>query len=492
VTIDGRVVTELGTQVDPEAADIRVDGRPLERERHRYVMLHKPAGYLSGADPRAGYPSWHELVKVPERLFAVGRLDQDSEGLLLLTNDGTLANALAHPRYGHMKTYLVQVEGLPNPRKVRRLQHGVMLDDGPTLPARVALLRQPPAGYAGEAPGRRAAGEHPPGRTSWLRISLREGRNRQVRRMVGLLGHPALRVIRTDLGPLHLSDLRRGQWRDLKPGEVAALLQATRQGGDQPDAAASERKEPLLVPCMIAIDGPAASGKSTIGSRLAAELHYLYFDTGVMYRALTWLALARGVPIEAEEAVTRLAEEAILDVLPPSIPDGRDVTVLADGTDITWEIRRPEVDHSVSPVSAYGGVREVMREQQRRIGLAGGVIMVGRDIGTVVLPEAGLKIYLDASLPVRAHRRTLERRARGEQVDEQRILDEMRQRDRIDTSRHYAPLVAAKDAIVVDSTDLTIEQVVERMHLLIRKWGEAAAAHAGSRAPCEHREGSRR
>ena len=114
-----------------------------------------------------------------------------------------------------------------------------------------------------------------------------------------------------------------------------------------------------------------------------------------------------------------------------------------------------------------------MRVQQRRIGLAGSVIMVGRDIGTVVLPEASLKIYLDASLPVRAHRRVLERRERGEPVDEQRVLDEMRQRDRIDSTRQHAPLMPAKDAIVVDSTDLTIDQVIERMHLLIRRWGAA-------------------
>ncbi len=124
VTVDGEVVTELGTRVDPEHAEILVDGRPIAAERHRYIMLHKPAGYLSRPDPRAGYPSWQELVKVPERLFAVGRLDLDSEGLLLLTNDGELANLLTHPRYEHPKTYLVQVEGVPNPRKIRRCSMG--------------------------------------------------------------------------------------------------------------------------------------------------------------------------------------------------------------------------------------------------------------------------------------------------------------------------------------------------------------------------------
>ena len=152
VTVDGRVVTELGTRVDPDRARIEVDGKPLAAERRRYVMLHKPAGYLSGPDPRAGYPSWHELVKVSERLYAVGRLDQDSEGLLLLTNDGELALRLTHPRFEHAKIYLVEIEGIPNERKVRRWQHGVMLEDGPTLPAKVVLLREPPLAYLRRRP----------------------------------------------------------------------------------------------------------------------------------------------------------------------------------------------------------------------------------------------------------------------------------------------------------------------------------------------------
>ena len=115
VTVDGRVVTELGGRVDPALADIRVDGQPIAAEHHRYIMLHKPAGYLSGPDPRAGYPSWEELVKVPERLYAVGRLDQDSEGLLLLTNDGDLAVRLTHPRYEHAKDLSGSSAGLSQP-----------------------------------------------------------------------------------------------------------------------------------------------------------------------------------------------------------------------------------------------------------------------------------------------------------------------------------------------------------------------------------------
>jgi CMP/dCMP kinase len=477
VTVDGRVVTELGAQADLAVNEIRVDGQPLDRPRLRYVVLHKPAGYLSGPDPRAGYPSWQDLVKLPERLFAVGRLDHDSEGLLLLTNDGELANVLAHPRYGHAKTYVVQVEGLPNPRKVRRWQHGVMLDDGPTLPARVIQLRQPPAPYATRA-GQLATS---PRGTSWLQITLREGRKRQVRRMVSLLGHPALRVIRTDLGPLHLGDLAPGHWRDLTPGEVQALRDAVRQSASaaRTKAPPVERKAArLVVPCTIAIDGPAASGKSTIGDKLARELGYLYFDTGVMYRALTWVALDRGMAVGDEASITEVAQQVRLDVLPPTVSDGRDVTVLADGKDITWQIRRPEVDQAVSPVSAYPGVRDVMRQQQRRIALKGKVVMVGRDIGTVVLPEAELKIYLDATLLERAERRCLERRSRGVPADLEKVAVELKRRDEIDSSRQHSPLTAAKDAIVIDSSNLNVDQVMALVRGLVRRWGRRAARNS--------------
>lgn len=470
VTVDGRVITELGVRVDAARADIRVDGQRVAQERLRYIILHKPAGYLSGPDERAGYPAWTDLVKVPERVYAVGRLDHDSEGLLLLTNDGELALRLMHPRYEHAKTYLVEVDGVPNARKVRRWQHGVMLDDGPTLPALVTVLRKPP--FKGP-PDRSDAGAPPVRRrTTWLRFTLREGRKRQIRRMVSLLGHSALRVIRIGLGPLRLEDLRRGKWRDLTPGEVRALREAVFQGREPgAEAATPERKTASLIPTTIAIDGPSASGKSTIGGLLARELGYLYFDTGVMYRAVAAVALARGVPIDDEAAVTALAETVRLDVATPAIDDGRDVTVLADDQDITWDIRRREVEKAVSPVSAYPGVRQALCLQQRRIGEAGRIVMVGRDIGTVVLPDADLKIYLDATLAERARRRYLERVARGEKVDMAQVRQDVRRRDEYDSTRQHAPLAAADDAIVVDSTGLTVDEVLQRVLRLVRRAG---------------------
>jgi cytidylate kinase len=214
------------------------------------------------------------------------------------------------------------------------------------------------------------------------------------------------------------------------------------------------------IPDIIAIDGPAASGKSTLGHRLAQALEYLYFDTGVMYRAVTWLALARGIAIDDEAAVTSLAEQAQIDVLPPAVQDGRAYTVVIDGRDITWDIRQPEVEKHVSPVSAYPGVRKALSAKQRLIGERGKVVMVGRDIGTVVLPEAGLKIYLDASVEERARRRYTELLGRGEPADFDGILQAMRRRDQIDSGRKVAPLRPAEDAHILCSDGLDADQVL--------------------------------
>ena len=217
----------------------------------------------------------------------------------------------------------------------------------------------------------------------------------------------------------------------------------------------------------IAIDGPAASGKSTIGGLLAGRLGYLYFDTGALYRAITWLALERGLAIGDEEVIVALAQAAQITITRPMIQDGRQYTVYADSRDITWEIRSPEVDAHVSPVSAYAGVRRALTSKQREIGLRGQVVMVGRDIGTVVLPEAELKIYLDASPEERARRRLSDKRALGCDIDYETVLEVIRQRDRIDSSREVAPLRRAQDAIYVHNDDLTLEQEVAHILNLI-------------------------
>ena len=221
---------------------------------------------------------------------------------------------------------------------------------------------------------------------------------------------------------------------------------------------------------IIAIDGPAGSGKSTLGENLAKELGYLYFDTGVMYRAVTLAALQKGVPIESETAVTELTEQLQIDVQPASALDGRAYDVLVDGQDVTWGIRHPEVEANVSVVSAYPGVRRSLAEAQRRIGLRGQVVMVGRDIGTVVLPEADLKIYLDASVEERARRRHKELLARGQTSELQAVLESMRERDRIDSTRAMSPLRAAEDAVILDSDHLDADQVLQKSIELIHSF----------------------
>lgn len=222
------------------------------------------------------------------------------------------------------------------------------------------------------------------------------------------------------------------------------------------------------LPSIIAIDGPAASGKSTLGLRLANALGYLFFDTGVMYRAVTWLALNRGLDLNDEDAVAALAENAQIDVAPASAPDGRACDVLVDGKDITWETRLPEVEANVSLVSAYRGVRSALSRQQRRIGLRGKIVMVGRDIGTVVLPEADLKIYLDASAEQRAKRRYNEIVARGGKANRDQIRSKVIERDRVDSTRDVAPLKAADDAVVINSDQLNADEVFEKVLALCK------------------------
>jgi cytidylate kinase len=219
----------------------------------------------------------------------------------------------------------------------------------------------------------------------------------------------------------------------------------------------------------IAIDGPAASGKSTLGMRLAQKLCYLYLDTGVMYRAVTLAALERGVPVEDEAGVSDIACDVDIVVRRPTVDDQRQYDVLLDGEDVTWAIRTAEVDANVSLVSSYPVVRREMTRIQREIGLEGNVVMVGRDIGTVVLPEANLKIYLVASLEERAMRRTRECKLRGEQADYEESLRMMRERDRFDSTRELAPLMPAPDALVVDTSDMTADEVLEQGMILVTK-----------------------
>lgn len=228
----------------------------------------------------------------------------------------------------------------------------------------------------------------------------------------------------------------------------------------------------MSYPRIVAIDGPAASGKTTIANQLAQKWDYLFFDTGVMYRAVTWLALHKGIPIKDERAVSNLAYAVDIDVLPPSQMDGREYDVVADGIDVTWFIREQRVDKKVSRVSAYPEVRKALTIQQRRIGLRGNVIMVGRDIGTVVLPEADLKIYLDASVEERARRRYQQRVDRGEKANYEKIQRVLEKRDRIDSTREIAPLCAAEDAVIINTDNLGISEVLSVIEKIALEGGK--------------------
>ncbi len=226
-------------------------------------------------------------------------------------------------------------------------------------------------------------------------------------------------------------------------------------------------------PQIIAIDGPAASGKSTVGAELANRLGYLCLDTGIMYRAVTWQALAEGLDPEDETAITRLAQNIEIDVQPGSVSDGRAFDVLINHQDHTWDIRSPEVNQQVSLVSSYPGVRHAMTIQQRKIAGRGRIVMLGRDIGTVVLPDADLKIYLDASLKVRAKRRFEEEKARGSCVTYQEVVSSLKRRDKIDSSRKFAPLKIAADAVVINTNNMSAAQVVEYIKALCSRSASA-------------------
>lgn len=216
-------------------------------------------------------------------------------------------------------------------------------------------------------------------------------------------------------------------------------------------------------PSIIALDGPAASGKTTVGRRLAEKLGYLFFDTGIMYRAVTWIALDHDMDVRNEALITQMAQTAQIDIRPPTENDGRACDVIIGNKDVTWDIRSGDVESKVSAISAYPGVRKALSEQQRRIGMRGKVVMVGRDIGTVVLPEADLKVYLDASAEERARRRYEEIVERGETADYDDLLGKMIERDRIDSTRAVAPLRPADDAVIVNTDTLSEDQVYARV-----------------------------
>jgi cytidylate kinase len=215
---------------------------------------------------------------------------------------------------------------------------------------------------------------------------------------------------------------------------------------------------------VIAIDGPASSGKSSVGAAAAARLGYRFCDTGLLYRALTWLALRRGVPLDDVEALVALVPSVAL----VADDGGRLAHVHVDGQDVTAAVRSPNVDAHVSEVARHGAVRAALLRAQRALAASGGIVMAGRDIGTVVLPDADLKLYLDASAEERARRRAEERGIELDGPEARAILDALRRRDQVDSSRDVAPLRIPDDAVVVTTDGAAFEDTIERVVETIR------------------------
>jgi len=222
---------------------------------------------------------------------------------------------------------------------------------------------------------------------------------------------------------------------------------------------------------IIAIDGPVGSGKSTVARRVAEMLGYTHLDSGAMYRAVGLKALRDGVPLDSPERLAEIADAAHIDLV---ANDGR-LLVMLDGEDVTDAIRAPEVSHAASVVAVVPGVRHPMVAEQRRAGEQGGVVMEGRDIGSVVFPHADLKVFLDASPEVRAIRRQRELEERGEPRDFEKVLAEVHQRDRRDRERQMSPLLRAEDAVVVDNTAMDAEETARVIVLLAKEQAAAAA-----------------
>jgi cytidylate kinase len=224
---------------------------------------------------------------------------------------------------------------------------------------------------------------------------------------------------------------------------------------------------------IIAIDGPVGSGKSTLARRVAELMGYVYVDTGAMYRALALKALGQGISFEGgDELLVALAQKTSIDLR----AEGGTQRVLLDREDVTAAIRTPEVSQAASKIAVNAGVRHVLVAEQRRAGERGGVVMEGRDIGSVVFPDAQLKIFLTASAETRAERRWREHQQKGDSIDLQKTLDEIRERDQRDKERSTSPLVKAPDAVVVDSTAMEPEEVARLVVMLAKDGGAKNAA----------------
>lgn len=453
VAVNRAVVSSPGATVNLAVDQLAVDGKPInQRAAPTYIVLHKPAGVVSTVRDRHAPVTVVGLVPSSARLYPVGRLDKDSEGLILLTNDGDFAQAVAHPRNRTEKEYLVQLTSPISDEQLHRLRSGIVLDERPVIPVALGVYRGPiPWGPASAKGG-----------GIWLRIVLQEGRNREIRRMLEVVGHRAARLIRTRIGSLRLGRLQPRQWRHLRPTEVAALAQSgPRRRSGLVTGVPSDKS-----PTVIAIDGPSAAGKTAVGLEIARLMGATFLDTGVLYRTVALLAGEQGISPDDGPALARLATELDLRVLEKRTRDAVERSIWLGGRDVTRALRSPEVDSRVSAVAGHAEVRTALIPAQRRAAGAGLAVVVGRDVGTVVFPDAPLKVYLDASPAERARRRAAQQ---GPEAQLLEVDTAMARRDAADSSRPIAPLMAATDAVVINTDAMDVSAVVARVRNLARR-----------------------
>jgi len=276
---------------------------------------------------------------------------------------------------------------------------------------------------------------------------------RQIRRMFGAAGVPVRRLVRVRFGTLRLTGMRLGDVRELSAAERRDLEALS-------DTAVAAGRD-----LVVTIDGPGGSGKSTVGMRAAAELGYRFCDTGVLYRGLTWLAVDRGVDLDDSAALVELVAQIRLE------PDEHDryVRLVVDGRDVTSELHTAAVDREVSRVSRQPPVRAALLRIQRALAEQGRIMMAGRDIGTIVLPDADVKLYLEVSVEERARRRATERGLADDARALAQIQEELRRRDEIDSSRETAPLRVPEDATIVNTDGRTLEETVTRVVAIVRE-----------------------
>jgi 23S rRNA pseudouridine2605 synthase len=442
ITVDGLTVMEPGVKIYP-AEEVALDGVVLSPIGKRYFIFNKPRGFVCAVSDKYDKTVFDLLNERLKRLglFPVGRLDKESEGLLLLTNDGELAQELAHPSGGVVKRYEILLDHPLEASDIEAWSSGAIVEGKWVKPISVNFLN-----------GKKSK--------EWIRVSLREGRKRELRVIADTHGFKVLKLVRTAIGQLEIGDLRPGEIREISREEIVKL---TGIGGGRMN------KGRKCKPLIVTIDGPAGSGKSTVAKGAAARTGLRYLDTGKLYRAITIYLSGKGIPPVESETL-----KAALGKLELKLEGGR---VLIKGEDVTEDLHTPKIDSIVSLYAALPAVRERLLLLQRAQAGPPGLIADGRDMGSVVFPEADLKIFLTADARERAQRRYLEQSARGERVELEQVLSVVMERDRTDSTRPLAPLVIPFNAIVIDTTDKPAREVIEEIVQLAentrRRIGEA-------------------